>query len=138
MHYGLHTTHSPGLGRPSVVDTPNRVVRRTVRRAGRYFVFILSWLLALSQGLLVAVYCSDVSGAFDRVKRSRIIEKLRALRIHPTLVKLLTSWLDHRRAHGVVSGEQSEEMRLEDMIFQGTVWGPSLWNIFSTTPLHLL
>ncbi len=28
---------------------------------------VLSWLLSLERGNMVALYCSDVSGAFDRV-----------------------------------------------------------------------
>lgn len=30
----------------------------------------------------------------------------------------------------VVGGESSEEFVLSNMVFQGTVWGPPLWNIF--------
>ena len=32
-------------------------------------VDVCSWLLLLEQGLAVGVFCSDVSGAFDRVSR---------------------------------------------------------------------
>ena len=30
----------------------------------------------------------------------------------------------------VVGGQQSDDMCLADMVFQGTVWGPTLWNVF--------
>ena len=42
----------------------------------------------------------------------------------------MTSWLRSRRAHVVVGGSRSEEFTLSDMVFQGTVWGPPLWNTF--------
>ena len=42
----------------------------------------------------------------------------------------LISWLEARRAHVVVEGEFSEEAILRDMVFQGTVLGPPLWNLF--------
>ena len=29
-----------------------------------------------------------------------------------------------------MGGSQSTSLRLENMVFQGTVWGPMLWNIF--------
>ena len=30
----------------------------------------------------------------------------------------------------IVGGEKSKDMTLKDMVFQGTVWGPPLWNAF--------
>ena len=33
-------------------------------------------------------------------------------------------------AHVVVGGQRSEALTLVDMLFQGTVWGPNLWNAF--------
>ena len=40
-------------------------------------VNVCSWLLALEEGDMVGVYCSDVSKAFDRVSRVRLRDKLR-------------------------------------------------------------
>jgi hypothetical protein len=59
----------------------------------------------------------------------RLAKKLRAKKTHPTLVAVI-SWLRTRRAKVVVGGKASEDFKLEDMVFQGTVWGPTLWNIF--------
>ena len=39
-------------------------------------------------------------------------------------------WLQRRRAMVIVGGESSDEFSLENMVFQGTVLGPPLWNIF--------
>ncbi len=90
----------------------------------------LSWIYGFNEGKQFGVYCSDVSGAFDRVKRERLVAKLRAKGIHETFVRILDSWLQARRARVVVGGAQGADMELTDMIYQGTVWGPWLWNIF--------
>ena len=37
---------------------------------------VCSWLLAMEQGDLVGLYCSDVSGAFDCASRVRLVAKL--------------------------------------------------------------
>ena len=77
----------------------------------------MSWLLALNRSKKVAVYCSDVSDAFDRVRAERLLEKL-----HPTMVALTESWLQQRTAHVVVEGQFSDKMVLKNMVF--------LWNLF--------
>ena len=84
----------------------------------------------MAQGGKVGVYCSDVSGAFDRVSRQRMIAKLEAKGMEPSLVKVFASWLRSQKAKVLVGGQASEHFSLTDMIFQGTVWGPTLWNIF--------
>ena len=46
------------------------------------------------------------------------------------MVALTESWLQQRTAHVVVEGHFSDKMVLKNMVFQGTVLGPSLWNLF--------
>ena len=46
------------------------------------------------------------------------------------MVALTESWLEQRTAHVVVEGQFSDKMVLKNMVFQGTVLGPSLWNLF--------
>ena len=91
---------------------------------------VLAWVQTLSLGRKVAVYCSDVAGAFDRVEVHRLIQKLRAKKLHPEMVAVVESWLRERRAHVLVGGQKSSGFTLKDMVYQGTVWGPTLWNIF--------
>jgi len=91
---------------------------------------VTSWLLALSQGFRVGVYCSDVSGAFDKVPASRLVRRLSQWKIHPKILEVLQSWLRPRRARVIVGGATSQEFLMSDMVYQGTVWGPSLWNTF--------
>ena len=90
----------------------------------------LTWLLALESNQVIAVYCSDVSGAFDRVPRSRLLSKLEAFSLHPNLMRIVASWLDQRTAQVAVHGCFSNPYPLENSVFQGTVWGPKLWNCF--------
>jgi len=91
---------------------------------------VLTWLLSFAYGKKVALYCSDVASAFDRVKTSLLLSKLRRMGIHPSILRVLQSWLSGRRAKVTVHGQTSDEFDLSDMTFQGTVWGPCLWNGF--------
>lgn len=90
----------------------------------------LQWLWWLDSGKKVGLYCSDVSGAFDRVATDRLLRKLEARGVRGKALKLLGSWLEERRAVVVVDGKRSEEAVLQNMVYQGTVWGPPLWNTY--------
>ena len=98
--------------------------RRGARDALAYLV--LTWLDGFGTGKKYALYCSDVAGAFDRVGTDRLVAKLRAKKVPEKWVRLFQSWLRERPAKVVVGGKFSEEMRLSNMVFQGTVWGPML------------
>ena len=78
----------------------------------------------------IALYCSDVAGAFDRVDSNKMYQKLQTTGIHHKIACLLRSWLERRIAYVVVHGAKSNPLVLENMIFQGTVLGPILCNIF--------
>ena len=91
---------------------------------------VCSWILSLEKGEMVAVYCSDVSGAFDRVEHERLGDKLQLLGLHPDLVSFLKSWLEDRVSEVVVGGQSSGREPLCDSVFQGTVLGSPLWNVF--------
>ena len=54
------------------------------------------------------------------------------------LVQVLSSYLDSRSGFVLVEGCMSDEIVLQDMIFQGTVLGPILWNLFFAGVLHVL
>ena len=93
-------------------------------------LLVLSWVRALNMRKKVAVYCSDVSGAFDKASTSRLVEILRARGLQEQMVRLLGSWLRQRRAEVVVGGCKSAPISLSNMVYQGTVFGPILWNAF--------
>ena len=91
---------------------------------------ILEWISAINRGYRVALYCSDVSGAFDCVSADRLGEKLKSKGIHEQLLPLLKSWLAERTAFVIVDGSQSQPQPLSNSVYQGTVLGPPLWNCF--------
>ena len=93
-------------------------------------LLVLTWLVGFEHGRKFCLYCSDVSGAFDRVKAERLVEKLRQKGVPEKWVKLFGSWLRARKATVIVGGEHSLAVLLRDMVYQGTVWGPPLWNCF--------
>jgi len=124
-----------GLVQPYISQTlafgPNQFAYSEGRGARDALAFLtLVWIKALALGRKIGVYCSDVSGAFDRVSLTRLVAKLRAKKLNPKLVSVLESWLRQRTSHVVVGGCMSETMLLVDMVFQGTVLGPTLWNTF--------
>jgi hypothetical protein len=97
---------------------------------------ILTWLRALALGRKIGIYCSDVSSAFDRVSSLILKRKMDCSVIHPDLVRVISEWLVGRIGEVIVQGSTSHAVRLSDMTFQGTVWGPALWNLFfSNAPL---
>ena len=46
------------------------------------------------------------------------------------MVRFLESWLEDRTSTVLVSGASTVETSLSDSVFQGTVLGPPLWNLF--------
>ena len=71
-----------------------------------------------------------MSGAFDRVSLERLVAKLRKKGIHPQIVKVLTSWLKQRFVQVVVGVESSIKVALMNMVYQVTVTGQIIWNVF--------
>ena len=93
-------------------------------------LYVTTWLTMLNNRKKVGVYCSDVSGAFDRVCAARLLQKLAALGLHRDLFGTVQSWFRDRQAFVVVAGDCSAGSVLSNMVYQGTVWGPTLWNSF--------
>ena len=90
---------------------------------------ICQWLLLLETGHMVGVYCSDVSGAFDKVSMERLCQKLARLGLHEDVYGFLCSWLQDRNSRVVAGGQCSQAEPLTNSVFQGTVLGPPLWNV---------
>ena len=101
-------------------------------------VNVCNWLLLLDAGFSVGLFCSDVSGAFDRVRRQRLCNKLSASGLPSDVVNFLASWLEDRVSNVIVSGALSPDSVLANNVFQGTVLGPPLWHNFLQTPAVLL
>ena len=93
-------------------------------------LLVCRWLWAFDNGYKVCIYLSDISGAFDRVDRDILIEYLRRWGISEPMRRFLYSYLAPRAASVVAQGHVSESFTIEDEVFQGTVLGPPLWNVF--------
>ena len=93
-------------------------------------LYVMSWIFSLNCGSKVGVYCSDVHGAFDKVSAERLMQKLSSLNLNRQMLSVIRSWLGDRQGYVIVNGSRSEPMTLKNMVFQGTVWGPSLWNSY--------
>ena len=85
---------------------------------------------------MILLYCSDVAGAFDRVEQGRLSAKLDTCVLHHRICTLLQSWLEPRESRVVLDGVSSELRVLINSVFQGTVLGPPLWNIFYADSRH--
>ena len=80
---------------------------------------VCNWLLLLEAGFSVGLFCSDVSGAFDRVRRQRLCDKLAASGLPSGVVKFLASWLEDRISNVIVAGALSPDTVLADSVLQG-------------------
>ena len=45
------------------------------------------------------------------------------------ILNVIQSWLSDRTARVAVGGKLSKDMNIHNMVYQGTVLGPPLWNI---------
>ena len=85
---------------------PNQFAYRCKRGARDALAFLtIEWIAQLNRRGKVAVYCSDVSGAFDRVETKRLLEKLKAKGVNRKLRRLISSWLEERRARIMIGGD---------------------------------
>ena len=76
------------------------------------------------------MFCADVSGAFDKICFPRLVQNLAAKGVPDGFVTLIKSSLRRRVARVVVNGSTFTETILQNMVFQGSVWGPWPWNVF--------
>ena len=63
------------------------------------------------------------------LKESRVVVQAAShYHLQPKLVQLIASWLRPRSARVVVDGQESQPITMQDMVFQGTFFGPPFWN----------
>lgn len=89
-----------------------------------------TWIKQISGGKKIGAYFSDISGAFDRVYTPFLLAKLRQLGLEDHVCEFFAAYLAPRTAHVVVSGCRSEDFVIENSVYQGTVLGCVLWNVF--------
>ena len=46
------------------------------------------------------------------------------------MIKVFEAWLAQRKAAVVCGGQPGDPIQLKNVIYQGTVWVPRLWNLF--------
>ena len=90
----------------------------------------MSWILGICTGNKIGGYLSDITGAFDRVFKDYLLAKLQAAGVGANYLNFLNAYLQPRRAKVIVEGEASDDFEIANTVFQGTVLGPLLWNVF--------
>ena len=73
---------------------------------------------------------ADISGAFDRVSRTILLGRLSEIGLPNYFLDFLNSYLQPREGRVTLGSATSEAIELSDMCFQGTCFGPALWNCF--------
>ena len=87
---------------------------------------VATWTSFVGRKCKVAVYCSDVSSAFENVNSQRLLRKLNVKGMPEDILAVLQSWLSARKARVAVGGQFSKDMVIRDMVYQGIVLGPPL------------
>ena len=91
---------------------------------------VAMWVLHICKGRKMGLYLSDISGAFDKVSRILLLGKLAQLGVPDMFLDFLNAYLLPREGLVRMESVLSESMVLANMVFQGTVLGPALWNAF--------
>ena len=78
----------------------------------------------------MAVHLGDISGAFDRAFKETLLARLYSIGIPDFFLSFLDAYLSPRIGYVTVAGALSDAFELANMVFQGTVLGPMLWNSF--------
>lgn len=87
----------------------------------------LDWVDGREEGLVLGVFL-DISGAFDNLDWTSLLEDLAALRAAPSTLSMVAAYLAGRRAVLTVEGA-SVYADLTRGCPQGSILGPSLWNV---------
>ena len=93
-------------------------------------MLVMSWILNVCMDSKTGAYLSDISGAFDKVFTPYMLAKLYAAGISSKYLGVIASYLAPRRGRVVVQEAASKDVVLDHMLFQETVLGPTLWNVF--------
>ena len=79
---------------------------------------------ARNEGRLAAVLCTDQSAAFNLVKSSIIVSKLRVFGVMESALKLIESYLTGRSTVCTVGNSTSSAVKLSSGVGEGSVVGP--------------
>ena len=84
----------------------------------------------LNQGLLTVLILLDFSKAFDTIAHHILLEKLSLLGFTPPALKLILSYLRPRTVKTIVNNISSKSLEINSGVPQGSILGPSLFNIY--------
>ena len=126
----INSLMTPFFQQTGAFGTPQFAFQKGLSANDLVAYLICYWILCLNNREKIGIYLNDISGAFDKVEKFRLLQKLADTGLNDNLRKLLQDYLSIRAAYILSNGEKSDQMDLENTIFQGTVLGPSLWNVF--------
>ena len=64
-----------------------------------------------------AMYCSDVSGVFDKVNSRRLLANLQARYVPYAILFLMQSLLHERQSRVAVGGKFSRDMKISNIVY---------------------
>ena len=92
----------------------------------------------LDNGEVATLALTDLSKTFDCLPHDLMVAKLTAYGMHPSAVQLLTSYLRNRQQRVKVGSDRSEWLTILKGVPQGSIIGPSLFNIFLNDYVHFI
>jgi hypothetical protein len=94
--------------------------------------------MALDNKEVAALILTDLSKAFDCLPHDLMAAKLTAYGMHPSAIKLLISYLRNRSQRIKLGQTRSEWLNILKGVPQGSIIGPSLFNIFLNDLLYFV
>jgi hypothetical protein len=86
--------------------------------------------LNFNNNMSTAAVCLDIEKAFDTTWHPGLSYKLSKLQLPVNLIKLISSYLSHRKFRVSVEGELSTPSETEAGVPQGSVLAPTMYNLY--------